>query len=61
MKMMHPLLRTYRSLFREYGPQGWWPLLEYSGVNPTKTGSLTGYHPKDYTLPKTRVVSILID
>ncbi|HII72026.1 TPA: endonuclease III domain-containing protein, partial [Candidatus Woesearchaeota archaeon] len=32
--------------------QGWWPLLGHQGVNPTKTGSVTGYHPGDYSFPK---------
>jgi len=44
----------YRTLYSLYGPQGWWPLLDCRGVNPTKTGSLRGYHPLDYTLPRTR-------
>ena len=35
-----------------YGPQGWWPILGYKGINPTKTGSLTGYHPDDYDFPR---------
>ncbi len=48
------LLVIYRKLFSMYGPQGWWPLLGYDGSNPTKTGRLTGYHPNDYILPKTR-------
>jgi endonuclease-3 related protein len=36
-----------------YGPQGWWPLLEHQGSNPTLTGRLTGYHPGDYSFPRT--------
>ena len=36
-----------------YGPQGWWPLLEHRGSNPTLTGRLTGYHPGDYSFPRT--------
>ena len=36
-----------------YGPQGWWPLLEHQGSNPTLTGRLTGYHPADYSFPRT--------
>ena len=41
---------------KEYGPQGWWPLLELNNNTPiliTKSGSLKGYHPKDYSYPKT--------
>ena len=40
-------------LLAAYGPQGWWPLLEHRGSNPTLTGRLTGYHPGDYSFPKT--------
>jgi len=36
-------------LYAAYGPQGWWPLLEHRGSNPTLTGRLTGYHPGDYS------------
>lgn len=39
-------------LLAAYGPQGWWPLLGHAGINPTKTGSITGYHPADYTFPR---------
>ncbi len=40
-----------------YGPQGWWPLLclRDKGINPAKTGSTNGYHPKDYSYPKNTV------
>ncbi len=40
-------------LLGAYGPQGWWPLLEHRGSNPTLTGRLTGYHPGDYSFPRT--------
>lgn len=43
----------YSVLLQAYGPQGWWPLLCHKGANPTKTGSVKGYHPGDYTLPAT--------
>lgn len=43
----------YRNLYHLYGPQGWWPLLEHEGSNPTKTGSVNGYHPMNYDLPET--------
>ena len=45
--------RMYDYLLEEYGPQGWWPLLGYNGTNPTRTGTMKGYHPGDYTYPKT--------
>ncbi|AKB18518.1 MULTISPECIES: endonuclease III domain-containing protein [unclassified Methanosarcina] len=52
-----PVIRKiYGFLFGSYGPQGWWPLTELqdsSGTNPTKTGSIRGYHPGDYTYPHT--------
>ncbi|MBD3204107.1 endonuclease III domain-containing protein [Candidatus Woesearchaeota archaeon] len=51
---MNEIKTIYKKLFDMYGPQGWWPLLEYSGTNPTKTGSLTGYHPGNYELPETQ-------
>jgi endonuclease III related protein len=42
----------YKKLYALYGPQGWWPLTDYEGKNPTKTGSLRGYHPLNYDLPE---------
>ncbi|WP_410509845.1 endonuclease III domain-containing protein [Methanosarcina hadiensis] len=48
----------YGYLFDSYGPQGWWPLTELhdnGGTNPTKTGSIKGYHPGDYTYPHTEI------
>jgi endonuclease III related protein len=47
----------YNDFLKSYGKQGWWPILELhsrSGKNPTKTGSLRGYHPGDYSFPKNR-------
>jgi len=44
----------YETLYKMYGPQGWWPLLDVLGTNPTKTGSIMGYHPNDYSYPKTK-------
>lgn len=41
----------YKRLFKEYGPQGWWPLLDIDGTNPTKTGSINGYHPGNFEYP----------
>jgi endonuclease III related protein len=38
-------------LLSSFGKQGWWPLIEYKGTNPTKTGSINGYHPGKYDLP----------
>lgn len=47
--------KIYDYLLDAYGPQGWWPLTELhsnGGSNPTKTGSVQGYHPGDYTYPR---------
>lgn len=52
--MKNNIQRIYGSLLDSYGPQGWWPLTDLhdnGGVNPTKTGSVNGYHPGDYTYP----------
>jgi endonuclease-3 related protein len=51
------VMKIYDYLFSSYGPQGWWPLIELheaGGTNPTKTGSVRGYHPADYTYPQSR-------
>lgn len=48
-----PFATLAERLYAAYGPQGWWPLLEHRGSNPTLTGRLTGYHPGDYSLPRT--------
>ncbi|AKB44036.1 endonuclease III domain-containing protein [Methanosarcina vacuolata] len=57
-KGLKPVIRKiYDCLLGSYGPQGWWPLTELresGGTNPTKTGSIQGYHPADYTYPQTR-------
>lgn len=44
--------KIYDRLLKEYGEQGWWPLLSYDGINPNKVGSVVGYHPKDYSFPR---------
>ncbi len=46
------LLELYNRLLEAYGPQGWWPLLSHMGTNPTKTGSVSGYHVGDYSFPR---------
>jgi len=54
---MDTIAGIYGKLFGLYGPQGWWPLLELEGSvgrNPTKTGSIRGYHPGDYSYPQTQ-------
>jgi endonuclease III related protein len=47
------IVEIYKKLLEAYGYQGWFPLLEIEGSNPTKTGSVNGYHPKDYSYPRT--------
>ena len=53
-----PVIRDiYDCLLDLHGHQGWWPLTglhETGGINPTKTGSVKGYHPADDTYPQTR-------
>lgn len=52
---MHELIiKIYEKLYDLYGPQGWWPLINHDGTNPTKTGAIRGYHPKNYDLPTKR-------
>jgi len=54
---MNRIARIYSYLHKNYGPQGWWPLLELEGSidkNQTKTGSVRGYHPANYTYPRTK-------
>ncbi|CAN2042884.1 putative DNA repair glycosylase MJ1434 [Candidatus Magnetomoraceae bacterium gMMP-15] len=41
------LLDIYKTLFKVYGPQGWWPLINQ------KNGESMIYHPGDYSLPET--------
>jgi len=44
----------YDKLLKEYGVQGWWPIQSHKGSNPTKTGAIHGYHPGDYSFPRTK-------
>ncbi|MDD4498024.1 MAG: endonuclease III domain-containing protein [Methanosarcinaceae archaeon] len=57
-RLLNPrVLLIYTWLLAAYGPQGWWPLTELhtnGGKNPTKSGSVQGYHPGDYSYPRTR-------
>ena len=50
--MSDKIIKIYRKLYDLYGPQGWWPLMSHDGTNPTKTGSVNGYHPENYELPQ---------
>ena len=51
---MQEITKIYEKLHDLYGPQGWWPLINHDGVNPTKTGAIRGYHPENYDLPVER-------
>ena len=42
----------FQKLLDTYSYQGWWPITDYDGSNPTKTGSTQGYHPSDYSFPR---------
>lgn len=45
--------RIYRILIDAYGPQGWWPLLDVRGSRPASPATLRGYHPGDFSFPRT--------
>jgi Uncharacterized protein related to Endonuclease III len=51
---MQEITKIYEKLHDLYGPQGWWPLINHDGLNPTKTGAIRGYHPENYDLPVER-------
>lgn len=53
------LNQIYTSLLETYGFQGWWPFLNYNGVNINKTGSIEGYHPKLYNFPKNEPLKLV--
>jgi endonuclease-3 related protein len=43
----------YDELYKNYGSQGWWPLVDLKPeINPTQRGCYTGYHPENYDYPK---------
>jgi endonuclease-3 related protein len=52
MNIQNNLNLIYEKLLETYSYQGWWPFLDHEGINPTKTGAINGYHPKDYDFPK---------
>ncbi len=53
-KVEEEIKLIFTKLYNQYGPQGWWPLINYEGSNTTKKGATKGYHPLIYDLPKTR-------
>lgn len=52
METDNSLNLIYEKLLNSYSYQGWWPLINYNGSNPTKTGAIFGYHPKKYDFPR---------
>ena len=42
---MKNIYDIYKILYKAYGPQGWWPLINYDSKNG-------GYHKLDYTFPR---------
>jgi len=46
------IYEIYEILYKEYGPQGWWPFINYKGSNDSKLGNSEGYHIKDYSFPR---------
>jgi endonuclease-3 related protein len=53
-KMRNLIIKIYQKLYDLYDAQGWWPLINYNGVNLNKIGAIRGYHPKNYDLPQKR-------
>jgi endonuclease-3 related protein len=53
-KFQNQIKLVYEKLYNLYGPQGWWPLINFEGVNLNKTGAIWGYHPGNYEIPKER-------
>lgn len=49
---MNKVMRIYKVLYKEYGPQGWWPFINYEGKNSNKEGNTEGYHILDYSFPR---------
>lgn len=42
----------YTQLLHAYGPQGWWPILGCDTTSADTTGGRGGYHPGDYSYPR---------
>jgi endonuclease III related protein len=51
--MNESILKIYEKLYKLYGPQGWWPLMDLESENIKKTGATQGYHPLNYDFPQT--------
>jgi endonuclease-3 related protein len=51
-ELQNKIETVYSSLMNFYGPQGWWPVMSHNGHNPTMSGDFRGYHPGDYSFPR---------
>lgn len=49
---MNKVIKIYETLYETYGPQGWWPFINYDGKNTLKEGNSEGYHILDYSFPR---------
>jgi len=49
---MNKVFSIYQKLYDTYGPQGWWPFINYKGKNNLKEGNNNGYHILDYSFPR---------
>jgi endonuclease-3 related protein len=49
---MNKIYEIYQILYKTYGPQGWWPFINYNGANRSKRGNSDGYHMLDYSFPR---------
>jgi len=51
-KIQENINLIFKKLLNTYNPQGWWPIIDFDGKNPTKTGATNGYHPNYYEFPR---------
>jgi len=49
------ICNIYDLLYSTYGQQGWWPLIDYDGINEKKNGNVSGYHIGSYAFPRTQL------
>lgn len=55
MNDKNPIIeKIYRRLLKEYGQQGWWPVMDNNREDTTVAIDFRGYHPADYSYPKTK-------
>ena len=52
---MNKIYEIYKTLYSVYGPQGWWPFVNYDGANDFKHGNSDGYHILDYSFPRNEI------